>query len=470
MVQKKERINLFLLVMLSSAFVVSIRNIPSMAETGMHMLFFGLFAAICFFIPAALVSAELATGWSKEGGIYIWVKEAFGQKWGFLASWLQWTNMLLSVISMLLFVGGSLAYVFSPALASSKIFLYAVLFLVLWSCTFISLKGIRANSLVSTVCFLAGVLFPGILVIVLSIVYLFKGNVSHLDFSFTRTNLFPNFKQITTLVFILGFTRTFTGIEASANHAGKVNNPSRNFPIAIFIVVFLGLSINLLGAASVSIVVPKADISLVAGVMEAFEDFLTRFGAKYLVPYLGVLVAGGAIGGANAWLMGPVKGLLETAKIGDLPPFFRKVNKHGVPTGLLITQGIIISVVASVLLLSRSINIAFWISVAMSMMVYVTMYFLMMLAGIYLRYKKPKVERAYRIPGKKNIGMWIVSLVGMAMMVFLFIVAIFPPSLLSSADQKTYFSIIIFGIIVIYSIPFIIERFKKKSWKEGVKK
>ena len=105
----KGKINLFTLVMISSAFVVSIRNVPTMAETGLHMIFFGLVAALCFFIPAALVSAELATGWSKEGGIYVWVKEAFGNKWGFLASWLQWTNMLLSVISMLYFVGGSLA-------------------------------------------------------------------------------------------------------------------------------------------------------------------------------------------------------------------------------------------------------------------------------------------------------------------------------------------------------------------------
>lgn len=463
-ISKKEKINLFTLVMLSSAFVVSIRNVPTMAETGMQMVFFGFVSAVCFFIPAALISAELATGWSKEGGIFVWVEEAFGTKWGFWASWLQWTNMLLSVISMLYFVGGSLAYVIAPDLAASRIFLLAVLLLVLWSCTFISLKGIKANSLVSTVCFLGGVLIPGLFIIGLGIWYLVSGNISHLDFSLTKSNIFPDFKNITTLVLILGFARTFTGIEASSNHAGRVINPNRSYPIAILIVVILGLATNLLGAVSVAVVIPKEEISLVAGIMEAFNNFLKDLNIPWLVPYLGILVAGGAVGGANAWLMGPIKGLLETAKRGDLPPMFKRVNSHGIPTNLMIMQGLVISVVGAVLLLSPSINLAFWIAVALSMMIYVTMYFMMMLAGIYLRYKRPKVPRAYRIPGKRNSGMWIVAILGMVTLVLLFTVALFPPAQLPGDSDTMYFSVILGGFLIVIVVPFIIEFFKKKRW------
>ena len=187
------------------------------------------------------------------------------------------------------------------------------------------------------------------------------------------------------------------------------------------------------------------------------------------MPILGFLVATGAAGGVNAWLLGPVKGLLETAKHGDLPPFFRKVNVHGIPTRLLILQGIIISLVGTLLMLSKSVNIAFWISVALSMMIYVTMYFLMMLAGIYLRYKRPNVNRHYRIPGPKNIGMWIVSVIGMIMMVCLFIVAMFPPSELPTDNKLLYFTTIIAGVILVFITPFIIELFKKPSWCEKEK-
>lgn len=465
----QDKINLFTLVMLSSAFVVSIRNVPTMAATGLEMIFFGLVAAGGFFIPAALISAELATGWSKEGGIYVWVAEAFGRKWGFLASWLQWTNMLLSVTSMLYFIGGSLAYVFAPQLATSRFFLISVLLVVVWTSTFINTKGIRANSLVSTICFLSGVLFPGILIIIFGVFYLVSGNPSNLAFSFTASSLLPNFKEIGTLVLILAFTRTFTGIEASANHAGKVNDPQRNFPLAILIVVIVGLLTNLLGAVSVAVVIPEKEISLIAGIMAAFNIFFKQLGLSWLVPILGLLVALGAAGGVNAWLFGPVKGLLATAKSGDLPYFFRKVNKGGIPVHLLVLQGVIISVVGSFLMLSRSINLAFWISVALSMMIYVTMYFLMMLAGIYLRYKRPDVKRAYKIPGPKNIGMWIVSLIGMATLFCLFIIAVFPPVQLPTENKSLYFVTILVGIVIVFVAPFIIELFKKPEWKEEEK-
>ncbi|KPK33734.1 MAG: hypothetical protein AMS24_00200 [Chlamydiae bacterium SM23_39] len=462
--QKKDKINLFILITLSSAFVVSIRNVPSMAETGLHMIFFGLIAAICFFIPTALISAELATGWPKEGGVFVWVTKAFGSKFGFLASWLQWTNMLLSVISMFYFVGGSFAYVIAPDLAANKIFLISVLFVALWTCTLASLKGVRVNSLVSTCCFLLGVLLPAILMIVLGVFYFFSDNPLSIDLSFTPKNIFPDFKKFATLVLILSFTRTFTGIEASSNHAGKVINPARNYPVAIFFVVIIGLAVNLLGAFSVAIVVPQRDISFVSGFMQAFEMFLRKMNVGWIVPYIGVLVAGGAIGGANAWLMGPVKGLLEAAKRGFFPPFLTKVNKHGIPRNLLIVQGIVISLIGSFLMISDKINIAFWISIALSMMIYASMYFLMIISGIYLRYKHPEVKRAYYIPGKKNSGMWIIGSLGIITILFLFVVALFPPLELSPKNHIFYFMTIFMGFLIVFIIPTILTIAKKEHW------
>ena len=64
--------------MITGAMIVSARNLPMMAEAGLHVIFFMLIAALCFFASVALVSAELATGWPKQGGVYSWVKEAFG--------------------------------------------------------------------------------------------------------------------------------------------------------------------------------------------------------------------------------------------------------------------------------------------------------------------------------------------------------------------------------------------------------
>ena len=74
------KLGLFRLIAVTLAFVMSIRNLPMLAETGWPQIFYMLLAAIIFQIPVALISAELATGFSSEGGAYSWIKQAFGKK------------------------------------------------------------------------------------------------------------------------------------------------------------------------------------------------------------------------------------------------------------------------------------------------------------------------------------------------------------------------------------------------------
>ncbi|MBD3273262.1 amino acid permease [Candidatus Dependentiae bacterium] len=468
MAKKSHKMSLFTLIMISAAFTVSVRNLPTEAETGMHLIFFVLIAAIGFFIPVALVSAELATGWPKQGGIYVWVKEAFGERWGFISVWFQWNYMIIGIISQLYFVGGSLAFIFAPHLANSKFFLATVLLIVLWGSTFFAVRGQKTSSKISTAGFLGGVLFPGILLITLGIVYLLQGNTSQIDMSFNLKNLIPNLHQITTLVLLVGFMRTFCGIEASSSHASEVKNPKRNYPIAILFVVLIGLIINIIGSLSVAVVVPQKQISLVAGIMEAFTAFFAKFNMSWFVPIMGILVAFGAIGAINTWLMGPVKGLFASAKNGQLPPYFQKLNKNKSPQRLLILQAIVISLIGSSFLLLPNINIAFWISVAIAMLIYFTMYSLMFLAGIRLRYKAPRVKRVYKIPGG-NFGMWFIALLGLLTLLLGYIVAVFPPAQLPTGDVKVYEIVLILGTIIIFVIPFIIYAMKKPSWRVSKK-
>ena len=61
--------------------------------------------AILFLVPTALVAAELATGW--KGGVYVWVREAFGNRWGFQAIWLQWIQNVVWYPTQLAFIAAS---------------------------------------------------------------------------------------------------------------------------------------------------------------------------------------------------------------------------------------------------------------------------------------------------------------------------------------------------------------------------
>ncbi len=461
----RHTMSLFALIMVSSAITTSVRCLPTIAETGFHMLFFAVIAAACFFIPVALASAELATGWPKKGGIYIWVREAFGSQLGFVAAWLQWNYMIIGLISMLYFVGGSLAFVIDPALAHSKLFLIIISLFVVWFFTFMNMKGLKMSSLICSVGFMVGVVTPGLLIIALGVIYLLQGNPVHISFALTQGNLLPNFRDIATLVLVIGFIRAFTGVEVSSNHASNVKNPCRNYPIAIFIVCALNVLINVLGSLSIAVVVPQKQISLVSGIMYAFQIFLSKFHLHWLVPILGVMLVMGAIGGISAWLIGPVKGLLATAESGELPPCLQTVNKHGVPTTLVIIQAIVISIVTSVLMLMPNINIAFWFSVALAVMIYAVMYSLMLLSVIRLRYKAADVPRSYKMPFGK-IGLWGISGLGILTMIVTIIVGFFPPVELQSGSHTVYVFGLIFGVTVCLALPFIIYQFRKPEWKK----
>ena len=70
--KNQKGMSVFTLTMMTVAAVVSLRGLPMMAKEGLSMIFYILFAAIMFLVPASLVSAELGGAFSKQkGGVYI---------------------------------------------------------------------------------------------------------------------------------------------------------------------------------------------------------------------------------------------------------------------------------------------------------------------------------------------------------------------------------------------------------------
>lgn len=458
----KSKLSLFTLIMISCAFVISVRNFPTEAETGIHMIFFALVAAIGFFIPVALVSAELATGWPKLGGIFAWIKHAFGDRWGFVAVWLQWCYMMIGSVAMLYFVGGAIPFLIGiPALAANKLWQFAIVAIVTWAATLINFRGMKLSGKISTYCFLGGVLIPGLLIIILGAIYLLQGNPVQLNLSLSLKNLVPSFSHLTTLVLMVGFMRTFTGIEASAAHANDVKNPKRNYPLAILVVVSLALLLNILGSLAVGIVVPQKEISLASGLLDAFNVFFAKFNLAWIVPLMGLLVAFGAIGEIITWTVGPVKGVWASAQNGILPKYFKKGNKANIPTRLLIVQASVITAIGGALLLMPKLNTAFWMSTVVACCIYFFMYALMLLAGLYLRYKEPNVKRAYRVPFG-NVGMWVVCLLGLSTLLFGFFMAFLPPAQLFISDTTTYITVVSTAIISVLAMPFIIYSLRNR--------
>ncbi len=244
--QETGHLGVVTLTLMTTALFLTLRNMPMMAETGLKMVFFNVITVFAFLVPIALVSAELATTWPKNG-VFHWVEEAFGTRWGLVAVWLQWVQSLFGITSILSYVAASLAYAFDPPLAGQRDFIVVVIFAVYWSATVANLRGTRASGLISSVCLGAGVLLPSVVLIALAAVYVAQGHPLHLDLALTPDNWLPLGHPQSSLVLFLSFIFGVVGIEVSASHAREVRNVRRNYPIAVFIAAVLGFLRHLAG-------------------------------------------------------------------------------------------------------------------------------------------------------------------------------------------------------------------------------
>jgi len=454
-------IGVFTLAMINVAAIASLRGLPSLAEYGLSSAFYYILAALVFLIPVSLVSAELATGWPKRGGVFIWVKEALGQRWGFLAIWLQWIQNVIWYPTILSFTAATFAFIISPKLASNPVYMVAVILIVYWGSTLINLRGMKLSGRISSIGVIAGTLIPGAIIIALGLTWIFSGAQSQISFSWGE--LIPDLSNIRNLALVVMVLLGFAGMEMSAVHAQEVKDPQKEYPKAIFLSVGVILTVLILATLAVAIVVPQGEISLVAGVMQAFTDFFDAYNVPWLIPILAFMITIGAIGQVVTWIAGPSKGLFATARHGELPPFFQKVNKNGVARNLLLAQGGIVTLLSLVFLLMPSVSSSYWILTALTAQLYLIMYILMFISAIVLKYTKPNVKRAFMVPGGK-IGMWVNAGIGFIAAIFGITLGFLPPSQLDTGNILFFETFLVIGIIVMAGAPLLIHHFRKPKW------
>ena len=460
--QSKKSLTVFLLLMINLATVLSIRNWPMTAQYGYTSIFYLLLSVVFFFIPCALVSAELATLFPKKGGVYVWVREALGHRLGFVAVWLLWIENIAFYPIILSFVSAAVAYVFFPNLAENPIYTCLMIISVFWILTFINFRGIRFTGRFSTFCVVMGTFIPTALILSLGATWVFSGKPFMI--SLATTPFIPDFTSISTFAVLTGILLGFAGIEMPAVHAGDVKNPKKNFPVAIILSAAIIVILTILGTLCIAIAVPHDKISLVAGAMEAMSIYLNQFGLGMLMPVVALLMAIGALGGVSSWIVGPCRGFLAAAEQGDFPPFMQKTNKHDMPHVLMIIQGIIVTGLAVLFVYMPDNSSAFWLLTVLSAQLYIVMYMLLFISGIVLKYKKRNTHRSYSVPGGM-VGMWLIAGLGFIGVTFSLVIGFFPPPDVKVESLFFFEMFLGIGIVSMVGLPFLIYALKKPSWK-----
>ena len=454
----KATISWISMAILIATAVASVRGLPAMAAYEWASIFLYVLPAILFMVPVALVAAELASGW--QGGVFVWVKEAYGDQIGFFAIWQQWMQNVAWYPAQLAFFASALAYVFEPSLANSGLFTGLVILVVYWFSTLIATRGVDAFAKVGTWGFLVGTIVPAAALIVFAVIFWADGGTSHLPAA-SDADWFPKFTGLASIVLIVSNFLSYAGMEMNAVHVTQMRRPSIEFPKAIVLSVVLILFVFILPTLAISVGVPGSSVNLTQGVLQAFDVFFNHLGMSWGTTVMALLIVIGILASVVCWIPGPSRGLLLVGKDGYLPPRLQATNSRGMQVPIMMVQGVIVTILAIMFAILPSVQSVFWILTAMAVQLYLLMYMVMFLAGMRLRRTHPEVKRGFRTP-----AMPVVGTVGFVASVAAFLLGFVEPSgNQGSTSQPVYILILVVGIVVLGVWPFIIYRMRKPEWR-----
>jgi amino acid transporter len=338
-------------------------------------------------IPVSLVAAELTTAIPVEGGFYRWVRAGFGDFWGFLAGWWNWSASFV--------LGGVYAVLFSdylkfffPSITGAKHVLVSMLLIV--TIAYVNVRGIQMVGAVATV------LETFILLPVLALCVIGAMKWHHNPFVPLVPPHGPPF-QVFGVGLALGLW-LYSGYEQMSSVAEEVDRPQRNYPLALAFVVPLSIATYFLPTL----------FSLAA--LGNWQQWKTGYfsDAAQLIggPWLGLAMTLAAVVSnisiLNATVLTGTRMPSAMAEDGYLPKVLAaKHPRFGTPWIAILISSMIYALLA-VLNLTQLIKVYAWLRIAVTV--------LTVLAAWQLRRKMPAMARPFRIPGgRAGLGYVVIA-------------------------------------------------------------
>ena len=457
-----KKFGLIRLIMINIIAVDSLRNISITAQAGWIVITFYILAGIFFLIPCALLTAEMSTGSSQEtGGVYIWVKKAFGKRLGFLVIWLQWVYNLVWFPSICGFFAGVIAYVIAPTgqdanqLVANPWYMISMSLVMFWSATAINLFGIKTSSTVSTLGAIIGTLLPIFIIIIIAIIWLMSHAAELVAPKIS--DFIPSGNNISSWALFITVMFSLFGLEMSAIHAANVKNAKKNFPRALLIsgsVILWSLILSNIAVILVSSQLQIGDVDIVTGLMVSFHYFFSQINMPWMTYIIAVTLIFGAFTTTSAWIMGLSRAFMIVSNDKTLPQIFGRTNKNDAPDTMLITQALVFTVFCFSYIFMPSVNEAYWYLSDLTAQLAMIAYILMFITAVKLKISSPLQEGQYKIC-KGSFGTILMALLGCFGCLVAIIVGFIPIENMTMSVLN-FDMMLIIGIIITLIIPAVI--------------
>lgn len=354
--------------------------------------------AICgvLLITIALCYAEMAGICRRNGGAYVYAREAFGPRLGFVVGWIA---LLTSIFSCATVASAIAKYLvlFNPIFKEAWVAKALAVCLILIFAS-INYLGVKLGAMIVNI-FTAAKTIPLLLFVCVGAFFIKGENFQpmfNLDFQTMGAAVFLSLWPL-------------QGFETTPVIAGESKNPNRDIPLATI-------------AALLCVTVFYSLIQIVAvgsfAGLSTSDKPLADAAAAFMGPIGAIIIALGAFVSMTGYLSGNTLGcpryLEPLSEDGFLPVALAKVHpRFQTPyRSIMLTTSVVICMIIF-LDFSRLVDI--------SSMAVISQYTATCLAVIWLRVKQPDRERTFRIPGGVTVpligcavALWLVTSIKIA--------------------------------------------------------
>ena len=318
------------LVLFNLVAVVGITWVATAAKAGPSALTLWLLAALLFFIPQGLAVIQLSSSYPDEGGIYAWTKKEFGEGHGFLCGWCYWINNVLFYPTLLLSAAVMATYVIGrgeSGLADNWSYVLPFTLIALTVAVWLNVVGVGTGKWLQNIGGLS-VYLPGILLVLLGLHgALTRSPANALSYG----QLKPDLTNLPLLNLWATIAFAFAGLELSSTMGHEIQNPRRNLPRSIYIAAPLVAVVYICGTGSMLWLVPREEINIVAGPLQALQMecaiSAAAVGGLFRWP---LLLAVARVGAVGAWLTGSAR----VAFVVGLDRYFRGPSRGSIRGGV----------------------------------------------------------------------------------------------------------------------------------------
>lgn len=374
--------------------IIVIDTLAASASIGASTISWWLITLVLFFIPYGLVTAELGTTYTEQGGLYVWIKRAFGEKWAARSTWYYWINVALWMPSVYILFAGMFAQMFFPEM--SLWLQIGIGILMTWVTVWIGTITLEAGKWVPNI----GAFIKAAIMLVLGvggIIYAARNGVAN-DLSLTA--ILPSWDA--GLAFLPVIVYNFMGFELMSGAAEEMENPGKDILSAILTAGALIAFFYILATVGILLALPLDQLGLVSGIIDTLKAILGDSGlGGMVVVVLGIGALYTFLANMVTWTMGANRTAAEAASEGELPALFGKLHPvNKTPVGAYLLTGVISTLVLVVYgFMAGSNEELFWTLFAFSSIIFLLPYLALFPAFLKLRQTDGNAKRSFQIPG-----------------------------------------------------------------------